>query len=402
MGYKLFALRPTKQTDEAGTQARPVQTFENQYYRVTVDPESGGLRSVWDKELRRELVDTASPFRFGAYLYVSGGDDIPNNSLYRFGSSLKPPALTPAAAGHGRLVEAEETPFGTKIVLESSAPHTPKIRTEILLASAEKRIDFTYSLHKDYVLSKEAVYVAFPFAAENPAFAYETQNGWVDPARDELAGGSREWYTVQHWAAVRSGNWSAAIVPHDAPLVNFGDIVRGNWPLEFQPPSGTIFSWLMNNYWGTNFAPGQGGDFTFRYSLVSAQGFDPARLTRTGWQAMTSLEADQLGAALAPGVLPGDGASLLEIENPNVVLVTWKIAEDDQGTILRLEEVAGNPASTRINSKYFKITQAWRCSGLEDNQSEIATAGGGVEVSLRPFEIVTIRMTTQSQVARSE
>ena len=84
--------------------------------------------------------------------------------------------------------------------------------------SGEKRIDFTYSIHKDYVLSKEAVYVAFPFAAEKPAFAYETQNGWVDPARDELAGGSREWYAVQHWAAVRRGDWSAAIVPHDAPL----------------------------------------------------------------------------------------------------------------------------------------------------------------------------------------
>jgi len=116
---------------------------------------------------------------------------------------------------------------------------------------------------------------------------------------------------------------------------------------------------------------------------------------------MTSLEADQLGAATAPGVLPSDRASLLEVENRNVVLVTWKMAEDGSGTILRLEEVAGKSAGTRINSKYFRIAQAWRCSGLEDNQSEIATTSGGVEVSLRPFEIVTIRMTTQPQVVRS-
>jgi hypothetical protein len=399
VGYKLYALRLEKQGEEA-VRKLTGPTFENQYYRVTVDADSGGLRSVWDKELGRELVDAASPFRFGAYVYVSGADDIPNNSLYRYGASLKPPVLTPTAAGHGQLVEAGETPFGTKIVLESSAPHTPKIRTEILLLSGERRIDFTYSIHKDYVLSKEAVYLAFPFATDKPAFAYETQNGWVDPARDELAGGSREWYTVQHWAAVRSGDWSAAIVPYDAPLVNFGDIVRGNWPTEFQPRSGTIFSWLMNNYWGTNFAPGQGGDFTFRYSLVSRRGFDPASLTRTGWQAMTSLESDQVGAALAPGILPVDRASLLEIDNPNVVLVTWKMAEDGQGTILRLEEVAGQPASTGITSEYFKIMQAWRCSGLEDNRSDIVTRGGRVEVSLRPFEVVTIRMMTQPQVAR--
>ena len=394
LGYKLYALRPTKQT-EAGVRKLTGATFENQYYRVTVQAESGALCSVWDKELGRELVDAASPFRFGAYVYVNGGDDMPNNSLYRFGSSLKPPALTPAAASQGKLVEAEETPLGTKIVLESSAPHTPKVRSEILLVSGEKRIDLTYSIHKDYVLSKESVYVAFPFAAEKPSFAYETQNAWVDPARDELAGGSREWYTVQHWASVRTADWSAAIVPRDAPLVNFGDIVRGNWPTEFRPRSGTIFSWLMNNYWGTNFAPGQGGDFTFRYSLVSGRGFDPASLTRAGWQAMTSLEADQVSAAFGPGILPSDRASLLEIENPDVVLVTWKMAEDGHGTVLRLEEVAGKPASARINSKYFKVVQAWRCSGLEDNQSDILTTGGGAEVSLRPFEILTIRIMTQ-------
>jgi alpha-mannosidase len=399
VGYKLYALRLEKQgADTVRKLEGP--TFENQYYRVAVDALSGAFRSVWDKELGRELVDLASPFRFGAYVYVNGGDDIPNNSLYRYGASLKPPALTPTAAGQGRLVDAEDTPFGSKIVLESSAPHTPKIRTEILLSSGEKRIDFTYSIHKDYVLSKEAVYLAFPFAAEKSAFAYETQNGWVDPARDELAGGSREWYTVQHWAAVRSGDWSAAIVPCDAPLVNFGDIVRGNWPTEFQPRSGTIFSWLMNNYWGTNFAPGQGGDFTLRYSLISGRGFDPASLTHAGWQAMTPLESDQVGAALAPGVLPGDRTSLLEIDNPNVVLVTSKMAEDGEGAILRLEEVAGKPASTRISSKYFKIARAWRCSGLEDNQTDIATTRDGVEVSLRPFEIVTIRMMTEPRVVR--
>jgi alpha-mannosidase len=399
VGYKLYSLRLAKSTEEAGRELTG-PTFENQYYRVTVDPGSGALRSVWDKELSRELVDGSSPFRFGAYVYVRGGDDIPNNSLYRFGSSLKPPVLTQAAADQGRLVEAEETPLGTRIVLESSTLHTPKIRTEILLSSSEKRIDFTYSIRKEYVLSKEAVYLAFPFAAEKPSFAYETQNGWVNPARDELAGGSREWYTVQHWAAVKNGDWSAAIVPHDAPLVNFGDIVRGNWPTDFQPRSGTIFSWLMNNYWGTNFAPGQGGDFTFRYSLVSGWGFDPAGLTRTGWQAMTALEADQLGAAVTTGVLPSDGASLLEIENPNVVLVTWKMAEDGKGTILRLEEVSGKPSSTYISSKYVSIKQAWRCSGLEDNQSDIAATGGGMEVSLRPFEIVTLRIATQPQAAR--
>ena len=409
MGYKLYSLRTVNSAKPANQKNETKKdeslnlsgaTFDNRYYRVTVDPESGALRSIWDKDLNRELVDSNSPYRFGAYVYVSGADDMPNNSLYRFGAALKPPSLTAVPAGHGRLVKAVEAADGIHIELESSAPHTPAVRTEITLPNWQKRIDLTYALRKEYVLSKEAVYIAFPFAAENPTFAYETQNGWVNPARDELPGGSREWYAVNHWAAVNSGNWMAAIIPVDAPLVNFGDIVRGNWPTEFAPKSAAIFSWLMNNYWGTNFAPGQGGEFTFHYSLVSGRDFDPAELTRAGWESMTPLESDPVSASLQPGTLPSDQASLISVKNPDVAVVTWKIAEDGRGSILRLEELAGKPAKVRIGSQYFQVREAWLCSGLEDDKAHLNTSDGAVEIEIKPFEVITLRLITQSRLVQ--
>ena len=397
IGYKLFALRQVK-IDQDGNRTLSGTTFENRYYRVALDPVSGALRSIWDKDLGRDLVDANSPYRFGAYVYVSGADDMPNNSLYRFGAALKPPELTPVPASHGRLVEAAEKPDGIHLVLESSAPHTPAIRCEITLPNWQKRIDLSYTVRKEYVLDKEAVYIAFPFADDKPRFAYETQNGWVDPASDELPGGSREWYTVQHWAAVNGGDWSAAVIPRDAPLVNFSDIVRGHWPAVFEPKTGAVFSWLMNNYWGTNFAPGQGGEFTFRYAIVSGRGFDPAALTRTGWETMTPLESDSVGSSFQPGPLPSDEASLLQVDGPNVAVVTWKTAEDGRGTILRLEELAGKPVRVRISSDYFSVQEAWRCSGLEDDQARLESREVGVEVGMRPFEIVTLRLITQSRL----
>jgi hypothetical protein len=54
-----------------------------------------------------------------------------------------------------------------------------------------------------------------------------------------------------------------------------GDIVRGTWPANFGDRKGTIFSYVMNNYWNTNYVAGQGGDFTFRYILTSASALDP-------------------------------------------------------------------------------------------------------------------------------
>jgi len=398
MGYKLYTLRFVKETEPPEKKLAGA-VFESQYYRVTVDASSGALSSIWDKTLNRELVDPRSPYRFGSYVYVTGADDMPNNSLYRFGSSLKPPRLTPTAAGNGRLVSAEQLPYGIKIALESSATNTPSVETVITLYESEKRIDLDYKIHKNYVLTKEAAYIAFPFAAKSPEFAYETQNGWVDPAKDELIGGSREWYTVNHWAAVRGEDWSAVILPADAPLVNFGDLVRGNWPAEFKPASSAIFSWLMNNYWGTNFAPGQGGDFSYHYSLVSQQGFDAAALTREGWNALTALESDQVNASFTPGPLPSDQASILKINNPNIVIVTWKMAEDGDGTILRLEEIAGETASAELSSPVFAIREAWQCSGLEDNQAQLETSSGAVRVSLTPFQVLTVRLKTESSLS---
>ena len=401
LGYKLFALRPAKDArvpEETPGAAASERTFESPFYRLTVDVERGSIRSLWDKELKREMVDEKSPYGFGAYVYVQGADDMPNNSLYRYGASLKPPALMPIGASGGKIISAHHAPYGTVITLKSSAPETPLIQTEITLLDTEKRIELRYAIRKKAVLSKEAVYIAFPFAVQNPEFRYETQNGWVNPAKDELLGGSREWYAAGHWAAVSGDGVSAAIIPRDAPLVAFGDIVRGNWPSKFEPKTAGIFSWLMSNYWGTNFAAQQGGEFTFRYDLVSSTAFDGAQLTQTGWNTMTPLEADQAYAAFFPGALPATQGKILELDNSNVALSTWKRAEDGHGTILRLVEISGNEQSVHIKSPYLKISEAWNCSVLEENGSPVEVSNSAIDLTLHAFEIRTIRVQAASSL----
>ena len=399
VGYKLFALAPASATSKFEPQrdvgAEQSQVLENRYYRITLDPEHGAIRNIFDKQLHRELVDPASRFRFGAYVYVQGADDMPGNSLYRYGAAQHLPELHPAEAAKGRLVSITTSAQGIIAVLESSAPNTPSIRTTIVLPADEKRIELSYRLHKDVTLSKEAAYIAFPLAVEHPEFRYETQNGWVDPARDELAGGSREWYTVNHWAAVSDGDATMAVIPRDAPLVCFGDIVRGTWPAEFHPRSAAIFSWIMSNYWDTNFASSQGGDFNFHYAFVSGAGMDPAELTRLGWEAMTPLESDPVHASSSAGALPRDGAGFLSIDRPGVVLTTWKPAENGDGSILRLEDTSGRAGALHISSRFLRITAAWLTNILEENESELPAGPDGIQVNVPAFGIVTVRIHTQ-------
>jgi alpha-mannosidase len=96
------------------------------------------------------------------------------------------------------MISMERTPFATVAHLESSNINTPKVRTDVVLFDSEKKIEFVNHVQKNPVYAKEAVYFAFPFAAENPQIRYDLQNGFVDPTRDLLPGADREWFSLQH------------------------------------------------------------------------------------------------------------------------------------------------------------------------------------------------------------
>jgi hypothetical protein len=311
--------------------------------------------------------------------------------------------LTVHPASSGTLISAKKTPIGIVATLSSSAPNTPSIQTEIVLPNSTKDILITYHLHKDRVLTRESTYIAFPFALTTPAFTYGSQAAWVNPAKDELAGGSREWYLPTTFASVYNSQVAAAVVPLDAPLVAFGDIVRGQWPAEFQPAklgtkSSAIFSWLMNNYWGTNFPAWQGGDFTFRYAITSTAQFNAPTLTRFGLEALTPLERDDVPGTQDSSLLPNQEAGLLEIANARVTLLTWKRAEDGDGTILRLQDTAGEASNIRIHSPFLTFERAWLCNLLEDNNAEIKIQGEDLIVPIKPFQVLTLRLRTTSRI----
>jgi len=292
VGYKSYALEPDASEPAALAQSTST-TLENTYYRVTLDPETGAVSSLFDKELNRELVDASSPYKFNQYVYVTGADK-PRNTALEYKPTLPRPELDPHGAGGGRLISVVKTAFGTVAKMESSAVNTPRIESEIILFEGEKKIEFINRVKKTKVYTKEAVYFAFPFAMDHPEFRYEIQNGYVNPARDIMKGGNLEWFSVQHWVAADQDNASVALVPVDDHLVTLGDIVRGAWPKDFGNRKGTFFSYLMSNYWETNWPAGQGGDYTFRYAVTSGRNLSAGTLSRLGWEEMSPIEANEI------------------------------------------------------------------------------------------------------------
>ena len=293
-------------------------------------------------------------------------------------------------------------PFGLVARLESSALNTPRISTEIILFDHQKKIGFTNRVHKKKVYTKEGVYFAFPLTMDHPRFRYDIQNGFVDPARDQMPGAGKDWFSVQHWIEAQQDGVSVAIVPVDAFLVTLGDIVRGKWSKVFTDRQGTIFSYIMNNYYFTNWPGAQGGDFTFRYVLTSAQNLAPETLGRLARAEMTPLETNEIilkeKKVPRPSPLPADQASFMEIDNPNVVLVTWKLAEDGEGMILRFLELAGRAGNVNVRIPLLKPESAWNCTAMEQKGDPLALAEHGFSFSVTPFQIITVRVTGTSAI----
>jgi alpha-mannosidase len=397
MGFKCYKLVAQEGSAVPLAVEKPQQTdvMENAFYRVKVDPSTGAVSSIFDKQLNKELVDSTSPFKFDQYVYVSGGGNGETQIVY-MQKSLPLAKLTIDSSTDGHVVGLHKTPYGQVLSLESKDVHTSSIRTDIILFDREKKIEFVNHFNKEAVNDKEAVYFAFPVAVNQPDFTYEIQNGWVDPSRDMLKGAGLEWFSVRHWVSVSNGNLSAAIVPVDAPLVTLGDINRGVWPEKFEPESSTVFSYALNNYWHTNYRAAQGGDFRFRYVFTSGAQLSPADLARLGRSAMTPLETDKIvdqdkyDDPASP--LTAAPTSFLQVSAQNVVVENWKAANDGQGSIVRLLEVGGEPANFRLTFPLFNVQRAWIANAVEENGRKIPPSGSFVDLSIKPHQILTVRI----------
>lgn len=409
VGYKVFSTR------HAGTPL-PSPTPENStvlespYYRVQLDPATGALNSIYDKQLRHELVNRQHSYRFGQYLYVSGADSQVGSQLeflppvttaiaYPMGVPL--PKLQIDPAHDGKLISVKRTPTGWIARMEARATNTPTITSEIRLFDNERKIELIEDVNKKEVQSKEAVYFAFPFAMDKPIFQYEIQTAVVDPSKDMYPGAGHEWFSVQHWVSVQQDGVSATVMPLDVPVVTLGDINRGAWPSQFGQRPGTIFSYAMNNYWYTGTRAGQGGDFHFRYVITSAPSTDSTLLSRMGWEEMTMLETNEVIAQdkAIPGMRPlsKTQGSFLDVNDPSILLETWKPAEDGNGTILRFLDLGGAERPVTVRTPFLHLSNARRTDVVERDKEQLPLIGSqGFQFTIGHREIVTVRIVGKS------
>lgn len=409
VGYKVYRLGRGNIPRGRAAVTPPGTIVENRFYRLTLEPERAAIKSIYDKQLERELVDPASSYLANEYLFVSGGGTETGRGrgaedtrlLHPF-HWLPAPELTIHHAGQGVLASVEKTPWGQKVRMTATALHTPRIETEILLPDDDKQIELRNQIQVDLLLAKQASYFAFPWAMSNQTFQYDIPNGFVDPAHDLLEGGCSDWFSIQHLVNAEDGAASVSLAAVDAPLVCLGDICRGRWLAQFTNSSATVFSYALNNYWSPKWAGKKSAELQYGYLITSSARFEPAACARWGRGARVPLEVSALKSSdKLPGLrgrLPGAEASLASVSPENLVLTSLKPAEDGAGLVARVLETGGLETDGVLKLPLLAANGAREANAVEVAGQQLKSDANGVRFHLKPYQILTMRLQARPEL----
>jgi len=389
VGYRLYR-EQTGAKEHAPDAARiSGNQIENEFYRVTLNPKTGGISSIYDRQSGCELVDTNGEFDLGELIYVNGGE-----GTYAIHSDLNrlPPPKFEYHRQSGTAIKSSVGPVFGELDSQSTAEDFPGITMRVRLYRGLKQLDLSFELDKTETLKKEAVYLAFPFAfdASQGGLWLEYPDAITEPLKDQHASACRDWYSVQRWLAVAIGKETVERSPLDAPLVTLGGMTASTWPRELSLKRGHIFGYIMNNYWHTNYKASQGGRIVFRYSITSSRhGFSKRDVVVAGWN-MFCPPAAGSGQANHKSFVSATADSLVGVEPAGLPLATIKEAEDGQGFVFRCCDYAGVGGTAKL-----KLPQPARaifnCNLVETEARELKAHGKTIRAELRRFGPLTLK-----------
>jgi hypothetical protein len=316
--------------------------LENNFYKLSIDPESGAILSLIDKQVGCDLVDPESDWRIGQLIHetIANRNQLEHFYLKDYNrsawSNLK---ISVTLSGDSNAAET-----GTRL------------ECEIRLHNSTKRIEWHFSVQKKDTTKPESLYVAFPFKLPDSKIVYEAQGGEVNPMRDQLEGTSSDWHAVQNYISIRSPKAQIIISSPEIPLAHLGDLNLGKFsyrPLITKPH---VFSWVMNNYWVTNFRASQRGEFKWSYLLTSSPDNTRLAAARFGWGTRIPLQARVFPAGTAKGKGPGM-RSWLKISAPNLLLISSRPALTVKGIVLHLREINNQDTGFSVYSLAPKTVQ---------------------------------------------
>ena len=276
LGYKALKVEVTGEPAPADA-ASGTEVLENRFYKLVIDKITGSISSLYDKELDQELVDPENPYNTGQLVRETSEKRDVAPFIRTTVSNVKVDKGINGPVWESVKISSDLDGF------EKGTEGSPKgIETEVRLYKNVKKIEFKFTAHKLILTDPEALYVAFPFSLPDSRIIFETIGGILTQGQ-QLPGSSSDWNVAQNFVSVRGRKGQIIVVSNEVPLWQFSDFNMGKF--ERYPKAGKtwLYSWVMNNYWFTNFRAYQEGGFSWSYQITSTSDTTNTFATKYAW-----------------------------------------------------------------------------------------------------------------------
>lgn len=329
-------------------------TLQNGLYKIVLDGKTGNIIRLERNGINHNLADSGG---LNQYSYL------PGDSIEKI-----------RYAGPARISIKEKGPLVVSLLVESPAPGTNALSSEIRLVAGVDRVEIINTIDKKAISEKEGVHFAFPFNVTDAQVKYSIPWGSINVEADQLQYANRNWYTVQRWVDVSNKDFGVTWSTPDAPLFEVGsqttaDLLGGlydspKW-INFTEQHPALYSWVMNNLWHTNFRHAQEGIATFRYYLKIHNAYDAFAVNQTGL-------ANHRPLIAAPATGSAAESLFFNIASEAVYIESIKPADDGKGIILWLVNASATAAPVTFTTKDETTGLAiWESNMLEEYKQQL-------------------------------
>ncbi len=353
-------------------------TLQNQRIKLRVDEKTGAISELFLEGVKSNLMDN-SKGGLNSYLYFKGNDN----------TKLEP-------VGNVRISIKENGPLLASLLIERDAPGCKSLATEIRLTSGSDTVEIGNLADKarleaaNYLATKESLNFGFPFNVPEGQVRMDIPFGVFRPDLDQIPGSCKNWFSVGSWVDVSNKDHGVTWCTLDAPLVELGELSGNLLGSQKNPkvwrknvgPTQALYSWVMNNHWGTNYRAYQEGPVMLRYVVRPHQGSSDTEASHLAERFMEPLVLLPAKGKTSPLVSP------VRVESATVSAIGLKPSDDGRALILRLFNTAAQPAKAEVVLA-SKNSTAY-LSGTSENRGEKAPAA----LEFSGYELKSLRIDT--------
>lgn len=367
LGYEVVHVVPEKRAFESDLKVHGT-TMENTALKITVDPQTGCITSLYDKRSKFESLAANScgneliTFRDKPKMFDAWNIDA---DFEKYATKLDKPAS----------VEVVEQNKARAVIRVTHNWQSSKFVQDIVLYDGADQVNVVNDIdwHETHVLLK----AAFDLAASSPEATYEIPYGTIERP------------------TTRNNSWESA--KFEVPAIRWADLGDGQHGFSlineskygYDAKGHTLRLSLLRS--PTDPDPNADrGHHHFSYALYPHAGdWKQALTVRHGYEFNYKLVSMQVPAHF--GSLSARN-SFIKPEEQNIVLTAVKKAEDSNALILRFYEWAGKDGTVHIQIPKG-ATSAELTNLLEDQHgATVPIDGNMIAVPTHPYEIVTVKI----------